>query len=187
MFAGVLVLSTRTLQAGLFLVNATNAATAVTAINFIWDPSPDPRAAGYFLCWGLSNGECTNKLNVLNTNSAAIGGFEADVVYYFCVIAYDAFGEESPPSNEAQYVTSGPPPPIRPRLSFEPPTVVQGGIVVPLGFQGTAGSTYQIQATADFLQWETIWSIYCDSSAPVTVQITNKAVYDRRFFRLQVE
>lgn len=187
MFAGLSVLYTRSSQAGLFLVNATNSSTAANAINFIWDPSPDPRAAGYFLCWGLSNGECTNKLNVLNTNSAAISGFEADVVYNFQVIAYDAFGEESPPSNEAQYVMSGPSPVVRPTLSFAPPTVVQGGVVVPLGFQGAAGRTYQLQATSDFLQWDTIWSIHCDSSAPVTVQVTNEPTYDRRFFRLQVE
>lgn len=187
MFAGLSVLYTTSLQAGLFLVNATNASSAASAINFIWDPSPDPRAAGYFLCWGLSKGECTNKLNVLNTNSAAISGFEADVVYNFQVIAYDASGEESPPSNEAKYVMAAPPTVAGPTLSLSPPTVVQGGVVVPLGFQGIAGRTYQLQATLNFLHWDTIWSIHCDSSAPVTVQITNEPTYNRRFFRLQVE
>lgn len=190
MLAGLLELSTWSLHAGLLLVNPTNVAStgaSSPAITFIWDPSPDPRAAGYFLCWGLSDGACTNRINVFNTNSAGISGFETNVTYYFSVIAYDAFGEESPPSNQAQYMVSSSLSVDAPSLTFATPSMLEGVVIIPFGFQGVAGKTYQLQATSDFIHWDTILSMNCTNSLPVTFQITNEPGYDCRFFRLRTE
>ena len=65
-----------------------------------WDPSPDPRATGYFLCWGLDSSDCTNFLDVGNVTNATVAGMVPSVGYYFTVVTYDAAGDQAPPSNQ---------------------------------------------------------------------------------------
>ena len=79
------------------------------AVGLAWDPSPDARVAGYFLCWGLASGQCTTPLNVGDVTSATVGGLTTNTVYYFNVVAYDATGQQAVPSNEVQYsITNSP-------------------------------------------------------------------------------
>ena len=68
-----------------------------------WNPSPDTRATGYFLYWGLASGACTNFLDVGNVTNAIVAGIAAGTRYYFTIVTYDAAGDQSPPSNEALY------------------------------------------------------------------------------------
>ncbi len=72
-------------------------------VNWGWEPSPDTRAVGYLLFYGTTNGVYTTQLDVGNTNRATVPGLQANVTYYFTVAAYDATGEQSPPSNEVAY------------------------------------------------------------------------------------
>ena len=65
-----------------------------------WNPSPDTRATGYFLCWGLASGACTNFLDVGNVTNATVAGAVPSVGYCFTIVTYDAAGDQSPPSNE---------------------------------------------------------------------------------------
>ena len=48
-------------QAQLFLVAGRSATNSPDPgiVALAWDPSPDPRATGYFLCWGLDSSDCT--------------------------------------------------------------------------------------------------------------------------------
>ncbi|MGO8927524.1 MAG: beta strand repeat-containing protein [Limisphaerales bacterium] len=93
------------MRAQLFLVaerSATNSPEpGMVALG--WNPSPDTNADGYFLCWGLASGACTNLLDAGNSTNATVAGMATNVTYYFTIVAYDAAGDESPPSNEIAY------------------------------------------------------------------------------------
>ena len=65
-----------------------------------WNPSPDTNATGYFLCWGLASEACTNRLDAGKATTVSVGHLQPDLTYYFTVVAYDAAGRESLPSNE---------------------------------------------------------------------------------------
>jgi hypothetical protein len=68
-----------------------------------WKPSPSENVAGYFLCWGFASGQCTNRLDAGNVTTVNVAGLQPGVTYFFTVIAYSAFGDEAPPSNEVSY------------------------------------------------------------------------------------
>ena len=70
------------------------------AVALGWNPSPDPRATGYFLCWGLASTDCTNFLDVGNVTNVTVAGLVPNVGYYFTIVTYDAAGDQSPPSNQ---------------------------------------------------------------------------------------
>jgi hypothetical protein len=98
-----------------------------------WNPSPDTNADGYFLCWGLASGACTNLLDAGNSTNALVAGMATNVTYYFTVVAYDAVGDESPPSNEIAYtntVSSAP-------VTNQVPTITLLGPVTPSQSYGT--------------------------------------------------
>src|ERR1035441_7624253 len=65
-----------------------------------WNASPDTRATGYFLGWGLASGVCTNLLDAGNSTSATVAGMVPNMGYYFTIVTYDAAGDQSPPSNQ---------------------------------------------------------------------------------------
>src|ERR1035437_5015675 len=55
-----------------------------------WNPSPDTRATGYFLSWGLDSSDCTNFLDAGNSTNATVAGMVPYVGYYFTIVTYDA-------------------------------------------------------------------------------------------------
>jgi hypothetical protein len=142
-----------------------------------WTPSPSTNVTGYFLNWGLVTGQCTNQLNVGNVTNSTVSGLTTNVTYYFNVVAYDATGDQAPPSNELAYS-----PPIL-TLSLQ----LQGSgtnRTVGVNFQGTAGATYVIQATQDFRQWTTLGSTNCVTAGPIVYAVADPALYPRRFYRV---
>ena len=89
-------------RTGLFLVAERSATNSIDpgTVALGWNPSPDPRATGYFLCWGLNSSDCTNFLDVGNVTNATVAGLAPNVGYYFTIVTYDAAGDQSPPSNQ---------------------------------------------------------------------------------------
>lgn len=90
------------------------AALAFTAnsVTFEWDHSPDPLVTGYRLYWGTSSNTFTmsrpslgrtNAITILDTN------FTANVPQYFVVVATNAAGIESLPSNTVIWTNIVPP------------------------------------------------------------------------------
>jgi hypothetical protein len=90
-----------------------------------WNPSPDANADGCFLCWGLARDACTNLLDAGNSTTATVGGLAINVTYYFSVLAYDAAGDESVPSNEIAYTNTVPPD----LVTIQAPTITLWGPV----------------------------------------------------------
>ena len=68
-------------------------------VSLAWNPSPDPRATGYFLCWGLARDACTNLLDVGSSTNVTVAGLVPQVTYYFSVVTYGDGCPNSPPSN----------------------------------------------------------------------------------------
>lgn len=54
----------------------------------------------------------TNSINVGNTNQVILNNtnFTVGLTYYFAMVAYDANGVESDPSNEERHIPTNPPP-----------------------------------------------------------------------------
>jgi hypothetical protein len=89
-------------RAQLFLIAGRSATNSPDpgVVALAWNPSPDPRATGYFLCWGLNSSACTNFLDVGNVTNATVAGMVPNVDYSFTIVTYDAAGDQSPPSNQ---------------------------------------------------------------------------------------
>lgn len=68
-----------------------------------WRPSPSADVSGYYLCWGFVSGQCTNRLDAGSVTNVSLTGLIPGLTYYFTVVAYSSFGDESPPSNEVSY------------------------------------------------------------------------------------
>ena len=167
-------------RAQLFLVAqrpGTNSTPDLVALG--WNPSPDTNATGYFLCWGLASGTCTNRLGAGNATNATVAGLATSAKYYFSVVAYGAEGRESPPSNIIAYS-------LPPTLSIWPSN---GGSAprLALSFPGNAGAVYSLQATLDFTNWATLFTTNCAAAGPVVFQVTDPANYPRRFYRLALQ
>ena len=88
---------------------STNPPPAEPQVSTGWNPSPDPSVTGYYLCWGLATGQCTNFIDVGDVTNATLGGLTTNVEYYFTVVAYDAAGDQAVPSNEIQYMATNQP------------------------------------------------------------------------------
>jgi hypothetical protein len=186
----LLVLTGLNLRAAPYLAapqTTTNPPPDIQTVTLAWNPSPDPAATGYFLCWGYAAGQCTNRLDVGNVTNTAVAGLSLDVSYWFNVVAYDGAGREAVPSNEVAYRPSAA------ALPPGPPTVglamVQsggGGRAVQLSFQAQAGTLYEVQATTDFKHWDSILTTNAPVAGLVLIQLHDMSRYPRRFYRVRL-
>ena len=53
-----------------------------------------------------------------------------------------------------------------------------------LNFQGSAGSSYGVQATQDFINWITVWTTNCTADVAVSYTPTDVTNFPQRFYRL---
>jgi Fibronectin type III domain. len=84
-----------------------SSAFADNSVTLAWSASPDPSATGYKVYYGATSGNYTKSLDVGDSTTAIIPGLTAGATYYFVVVAYDASGLESLPSNEVSYTVPG--------------------------------------------------------------------------------
>ena len=68
-----------------------------------WQPSPDPKAAGYNIYYGTTSHIYTSKVSVGNVTNVTISGLIIGDTYYFAATTYDSANQESGFSNEAVY------------------------------------------------------------------------------------
>lgn len=83
-------------------ISAILVAYSVNSVTFEWGHSPDPLVTGYRLYWGASSNIFTQSRPSLGrTNAITItdATFPANVGQYFVVVATNAAGIESLPSN----------------------------------------------------------------------------------------
>jgi hypothetical protein len=156
------------------------------SVSLGWTASPSTNVTGYYLNWGLASGYCTNQLDVGNVVSATIGGLATNTTYYFNIVAYDATGDQAPPSNELAYLaTCAPAGSLSPLLLFKCQPANSNSAAVSVNFQGSVGATYAIQATRNFQQWTTIFTTNCLTDGPILYQALDSTGYPSRFYRVQ--
>jgi hypothetical protein len=102
LFLGLVILFC-TMSAGFpaFIDEAHSANSTVT-----WDPSPDPSVRGYFIYYGTSSGNYTQRIDVGDARTCTISGLQEGAMYYIAATAYDSSGNESGFSNEVVYAAS---------------------------------------------------------------------------------
>jgi len=79
------------------------------SVTLAWDLDTDPTVVGYRLYYGTSSGSYTQRSDVANTTTATISNLAVGFTYFFVVRAYNAFGLESPPSNEVSFTPTANP------------------------------------------------------------------------------
>ena len=132
----------------------------------------------------MASSACTNLLDAGNSTSATVAGLATNVTYYFSVVTYGA-GPESPLSNEIAYaVPGGPPAAVGPALGIGF-AAAGAGAVARFSFLGSAGASYDLQASQDLQQWETLYTTNCTSNGLIVFYGTNTGIYPSRFYRLQ--
>ena len=77
-------------------------ASGSASIKLTWDRSPNERVTGYRILFGTQSRSYTNSLEVGNEPTATLKGLREGTRYYVVVIAVDAEGNQSPPSNELE-------------------------------------------------------------------------------------
>ncbi len=157
--------------------------TSTPAVTMGWNPSPDTNVVGYYLAWGSASGQETNLIDVASVTNAVVSGFTTNVIYYFTIIAYDALGDQAPPSNEIQYLATNAvsvvPPSIVTDLTNQ--TTVAGSSIsliigvtgtTPFGFQWTFNGAPLAGATSNPL---TLNNVTAAQSGAYQVVVTNPA------------
>jgi fibronectin type 3 domain-containing protein len=84
---------------------------ASQSVLLTWDPSPTAGVTGYTVFYGVTRGNLNHQVSVGPFTSATISGLADGQTYYFEVTASVATGQQSPPSNVANYSTPGSPAP----------------------------------------------------------------------------
>ncbi len=87
-----------------------------------WNANIEPDVAGYHVLVGTVSGNPTVILDVGLQTSVVISALLPGTTYYFSVTAYTAAGQESLPSAEVSYTTSGIAPSPTPAPTPPPPT-----------------------------------------------------------------
>lgn len=71
----------------------------------VWNASPTAGIAGYAVYYGVYGSADVIRYDAGQALSAAIPGLAPATTYVFRVVVYDAYGDESPPSNGLLYAT----------------------------------------------------------------------------------
>lgn len=79
-------------------------ASGSTAVKLAWDRSPSAKVVGYWILSGTQSGRYTNSMEVGNETTGTLGSLTSGTKYYIVVVAVDAQGNRSPPSNELEVV-----------------------------------------------------------------------------------
>jgi hypothetical protein len=141
-----------------------------------WNASASPNVAGYHVYYGTTSGIYSYKVDAGNATSVTISNLTSGVTYYFAATAYDASGDESQFSGEVSLVASG-----GLEMSFLPGS----GSPPEIQFPAESGHWYEIQATTDFKNWNSIWQSDVATSNE-TMQYTdpNAGSFTSRFYRV---
>jgi hypothetical protein len=76
------------------------------SIRLAWDKSPSQKVAGYKILFGFSPRTYTDSVSVGNEGTVTLTRLKNGTRYYIVVVAVDAEGNQSAPSNEIEAVAS---------------------------------------------------------------------------------
>lgn len=146
-----------------------------SSVKLAWDPSPDANVAGYRLHYGVAAAQYTNSIAVGNLTSNVVTGLIKGITYYFAVTAYDAYGMQSPFSNEISYQLASAKLQLRRNASRQAVLTVTG----------QTGHIYNVEATQNLTTWTVIGMVTPGPSGIVEFTDVSAASLPRRFYRLR--
>ena len=167
------------LLAGLLLsgsapcVAATSAAVPCT---LAWDASSDKMVAGYAVYYGLAGSSTTNRLDAGAAQTATIYNLTISSNYFFYVVAYDANGTYSNPSQLIYY---------RPPALSALHLAAQADGTAALQFRTAPGAVCSVQYSPSLIkpQWQTLATATADASGMITIVDSVANRVPARFYR----
>jgi len=152
------------------------AATTAAPCTLAWDASPDSNVAGYAVYYGLAGSNTTNRLDVGSAQTATVYNLTIASNYFFCVVAYDANGVESSPSQPVFYC-----PPALSALYL----AAQADGTAALHFHTAPGAVCSVQYTASLLnpQWQTLANATADANGMINIIDPLASHAPARFYR----
>jgi hypothetical protein len=161
----------------LLVLTVGSPARAGQSVFLSWAPSPDSTVAGYKIYYGGGSGNYTNFVLAGNVTNSTISGLAGGTTYYFAGTALDGSGAESGFSTEVSYTLA--PAPLNLSLTRA------GGGLFQLAGTGLAGHTYEIQATTNWVVWETIGTQTPGANGLLGFTDGNTSNYPMRFYRVR--
>ena len=76
------------------------------SIKLSWDKSPSTAVTGYRILYGPRSKVYTDSMTVGNESAAVLTPLKKGTKYYIVAVAIDDKGNQSPPSNEIEVITS---------------------------------------------------------------------------------
>jgi hypothetical protein len=83
-------------------LSATASGSASASLKLAWDRSPSTKVVGYRILSGTQSGTYIRSMEVGNETTGMLGGLTTGTKYYVVVVAVDAQGNQSAPSNEIE-------------------------------------------------------------------------------------
>ena len=153
------------------------------AVELTWNPGYGDEAVAYNVYSGTQSGVYTNFTTFFYVDDVIIDGLVAGATNYFAVTAVDAYGVESPLSNETSYAVAMPAPLVLQMQTFTD----QNGqpYLMELSVNAAVSGSWEIDWSTDLQNWSAYYSGYGygtghDVDAYVSLDLTQPQM----FFRL---
>jgi len=146
-------------------------------ITLAWDSANDPGVSGYALYYGATNQPTFNRVDAGTNLTVTLFDLRADTGYKLFVVAYNAVGLESVPSNELLLT-----PPAISRLQL----ARQANGSLRLSGKAAPGTvcTLQFTSTLQPALWQTLTRTTADQVGSIIAFDASVSKVSRRFYRL---
>jgi hypothetical protein len=157
-------------------ISAKAAVLPAVPCTLAWNSSSDISVTGYALYYGMTGSGVTNRLDVGTAQTATLSNLTVFSNYFFYVVAYNAAGVESAPSNLLLY---SPPALTRLRLS----QLADGSMRIQ--FRAGTGVVCRVEyaSTLATAQWATLASATADANGDIAIDDSVVGNSPMRFYR----
>src|SRR5579883_1795257 len=131
------------------LLLITDARALTPSITLGWNPSTDPTVVGYVVYYGTNSTNFTYRDDVGTNTQVTITNLIPGLTYDFAITDYNSAGVESAPSGVITYLVPG-----VLQMSASP---APQGVPQSLSFPVEPSHWYEVQGSADFQTWTTLW------------------------------
>jgi hypothetical protein len=150
-------------------------------LSLAWNPSPSAGLAGYSVYYGTTSGSYSYQIDAGNATSATISNLTAGTTYYIATTAYNVLGNESSFSNEISYTVPAASAPATLAMT----SASDASNPASVQFLAQTGYWYEVQATADLVNWTSIWqSDVFPADTYMDFTDSDAGLYSSRFYRL---
>jgi hypothetical protein len=149
--------------------------SAIQSLSLLWNPSIGNNVAGYHVHYWPEGALFQFILDAGTNTNCVVTGLQEGQAYGFAVMAYNAQGVESPPSNIITYLVPGL---LKVALNPVPqgPALVQYSVV--------PGHKYQLLSSIDLTTWSVVQQITPSNNAWAQFKDFRASSLNMRFYRL---